>query len=612
MELADQETEEWGYRDIGREGTFQITSDARHRQLLLDADEFVTKYELDELRGEIRTGALLLDSPTHTGCVEHLTDEEIRMLSSEDRPPPFIKGTLNWWWRFPCLCTVGGLLFGLMQMGHSLNIATGIAPPSPVNVISGKNEYVSLACMIIGCWCAVPLLNYFGRRGAALRAAGVWLVGTIGALIFTNTALDLLSLSGIVRSTVNGMFACIMPMYLAESSPSPKRGSFMVAWYLSQFTGALLAGACLGYVGFSGLGNEWMSLLYRLLILPAIGFVACIWVSSESPYWCTRQGKMRQAHGALSRSRDITVQASRDLYRMHLFYAQQKRASKGRRETVSLSRLAQVLANYAIPAFSGLVVNVFASLVSISATSVGTSREAATELAPYTALLVFSSCLVAIMPPMMINLVERVGRRSLTLTGMALTSLALLVTRLLACRLPVLHPVRYLVPPLLLMGFNGGLSLAYQVYIDEISCSGGSETTIAATMTGVIIRGAISQYSVAKIIEHKRNAMPWTSLNLTLAAPLTLLFILNVVLALLLSAVMVETRRSSLEELSATLNIPVFSRAAYRVRVYLPYLFKRFILWRSVELQPFEQTRYADGMVRLKDDNVLSGLVIAI
>ncbi|KAL2857653.1 hypothetical protein BJX68DRAFT_179643 [Aspergillus pseudodeflectus] len=34
-------------------------SDTRYRQLLLDADEFVKRHELDKIRGETRAGAVL-------------------------------------------------------------------------------------------------------------------------------------------------------------------------------------------------------------------------------------------------------------------------------------------------------------------------------------------------------------------------------------------------------------------------------------------------------------------------------------------------------------------------------------------------------------------------
>ncbi|GLA53833.1 hypothetical protein AnigIFM63604_011137 [Aspergillus niger] len=62
--------------------------DLRSHHILLDADEFVTKYDIDDLRDEIRTGALLVDDPDHIGCFECLADEETRALALERQPIP--------------------------------------------------------------------------------------------------------------------------------------------------------------------------------------------------------------------------------------------------------------------------------------------------------------------------------------------------------------------------------------------------------------------------------------------------------------------------------------------------------------------------------------------
>lgn len=88
------------------ERSLQAWSDLRRRQILLDADEFVTKYDLDDLRGEIRTGALLLEDPDH---VEGLTDADVSALAQEKRPGPvFSSNPIK---KFPYVCSIGGLLW---------------------------------------------------------------------------------------------------------------------------------------------------------------------------------------------------------------------------------------------------------------------------------------------------------------------------------------------------------------------------------------------------------------------------------------------------------------------------------------------------------------------
>lgn len=84
----------------------QAWSDLRRHQILLDADEFVTKYDLDDLRSEIRTGALLLEDPDH---VEGLTDADVAALAQEKRPTPIFSNELIK--EFPYVCSVGGFFW---------------------------------------------------------------------------------------------------------------------------------------------------------------------------------------------------------------------------------------------------------------------------------------------------------------------------------------------------------------------------------------------------------------------------------------------------------------------------------------------------------------------
>jgi hypothetical protein len=97
---------------MSSQGTPVSESNLRYRQILLDADEFVTKYELDDIRGEIRAGALLLETHDNLESIEGLTEEAIAALKTESAPKAFLSLTeiFTWWRTFPCVCTIGGLL----------------------------------------------------------------------------------------------------------------------------------------------------------------------------------------------------------------------------------------------------------------------------------------------------------------------------------------------------------------------------------------------------------------------------------------------------------------------------------------------------------------------
>jgi hypothetical protein len=75
---------------------------------------------------------------------------------------------------------------------------------------------------------------------------------------------------------------------------------------------------------------------------------------------------------------------------------------------------------------------------------------------------------------------------------------------------------------------------------------------------------------------------------------------LNVVAFLVIFLIIRETKQRTLEELDYIFGVPTSRHAAYQLRTYLPYFFKRYILWqRKAELKPLyhieHQTSYPTG-----------------
>lgn len=88
-------------------------------------------------------------------------------------------------------------------------------------------------CRILGYWCAVLLRRYCGRRGAVCAAVGLRLAGILYAMISSTFSLN--EVSSAFSAMAKGMFLCITPMYLAETSPIPARGSILLTWQLFVF-----------------------------------------------------------------------------------------------------------------------------------------------------------------------------------------------------------------------------------------------------------------------------------------------------------------------------------------------------------------------------------------
>lgn len=81
------------------------------RQLLLEADELVTQYALDDIRNQIRKAALLIDDPDNLDRVAGLTEEEIDALQGKKKKRSCCSRFLFRRWGLPTyLCHVGGVL----------------------------------------------------------------------------------------------------------------------------------------------------------------------------------------------------------------------------------------------------------------------------------------------------------------------------------------------------------------------------------------------------------------------------------------------------------------------------------------------------------------------
>ncbi|KAL4744962.1 hypothetical protein BDW72DRAFT_187585 [Aspergillus terricola var. indicus] len=552
--------------------------DLRSHHILLDADEFVTKYDLDDLRDEIRTGALLVDDPDHLGCVEGLADEEARALALERQPIPVFSRTLfSWPWRFPCVCTIGGLLWGFMESLFGqllLNIDPSYAEPGTdiakhiAKLMEGWSVWIA---NIVGLWCAVPLLRLLGRRGAGYGVVGLKLASLLVLLVFP-TFSSTATYKAFV-ATASGMFPCIVSMYIAETAPVSQRGSIFIAWQGSQAAGTWLFSQLI----FRDIDPS--SHAYWLIALCLIGMWMCFRVSPESPYWHARNGEMRQAYKALMRCRRTAIQASRDLYRIYLIGTQ-----KAGRTTVR--HVLQALAITTVLLLSMIVPNVLAMLLMFSYLE-GVQEYGIQILTRLLVPSLITSALMMFLLPLSINLIERFGRRGLILASMSVVSCIIFAMMLSG---PSIAISLLLVVPFSIH------NMVWRLYAAEVSCSVGREEAMAATLTVSLLQGTGIAYWTVSIVE---NRPAWLSPNYVLRAPISFFFVLHCVCMILLFLLLIETRGCTLEEILALLQASLVNRVAYRIRVYTPYIFKRIFLRQHVKLETFEESEYGTGAIRL-------------
>ncbi|GLA22739.1 hypothetical protein M752DRAFT_338228 [Aspergillus phoenicis ATCC 13157] len=551
--------------------------DLRSHHILLDADEFVTKYDIDDLRDEIRTGALLVDDPDHIGCFECLADEETRALALERQPIPVFSRTLfNWPWRFPCVCTIGGLLWGFTELLFEqllLDMDPSDAEPGTeiakhiVKMMEGWSVWIA---KIVGLWCAIPLLRLLGRRGAGYGVVGLRLASLLVLLVFPKFSTPTYKA---FPATTSGMFACIVSMYIAETAPVSQRGSIFIAWQASQ-SGAILLFSQLIFQNI-----DLSSHAYWLIALCLVGLWMCFRVSPESPYWHARNGEMRQAYKALIRCRRTAMQASRDLYRIYLIGTQ-----KAGRTTVRL--VLQALAITTVFLLSTIVPKVLATLLIFSFLE-GVQEYGIQFVTTLFVPLISTGALIMFLVPLSINLIERIGRRGLILASMSVVSCIIFAMML---SYPSIAISFLLVVPSF---FH---KIVWEIYAAEVSCSVGREEAMAATLTVSLLQDTGLAYWMVNIVKNRPASL---SPNYFLGAPISFFFFLHCVCMVLLFLLLIETRGRTLEEILALLQASLVNRVAYRIRVYTPYIFKRIFLRQRVKLETFEESEYGTRAIRL-------------
>lgn len=328
-------------------------------------------------------------------------------------------------------------------------------------------------CRILGYWCAVPLLRYFGRRGAVYGAVGLRLAGILYAMISPTFSTN--GVSGAFYAMVNGIFLCIMPMYLAETSPIPARGSILLTWQLFVYScmrkekelltlwmSSRTRGLGIFY-GFCIFAIGSPTPIYLLAASLLLGVGVCFWMSPESPYWHFYRGDMRQAYKMLLKHRQTAAQASRDLYRMYSFRAGDRQASSSARRTKrhllqALTITAILVLSWTVPAISGNLVLLSLSNMTLSDYGIPTGP-----------LMVLSVVLFG----MMITLVERIGRRRLVLTCMGIMVFTLVVNMLTArAYLGGFSRWDLAIPQSIMLPY-GALSILIDLYAAEVACSFG-------------------------------------------------------------------------------------------------------------------------------------------
>nr|ODN95042.1 D-xylose-proton symporter [Cryptococcus depauperatus CBS 7855] len=189
-----------------------------------------------------------------------------------------------------------------------------------------------LCCAVFGCWLTSPLNHYFGRRGTIFITAFISFITCIWAAC-TNTWWHLF-IARFFLGVGIGPKSATVPVFAAECTPAPIRGSLVMQWQCWTAFGIML-----GYIAdliFYHVSDPHniTGLNWRLMLgsagLPAVFVMAQVFFLPESPRWLMNQGQYEKAYRSMLRLRGHELLAARDLFYIHVLLEEENSIIRGR------------------------------------------------------------------------------------------------------------------------------------------------------------------------------------------------------------------------------------------------------------------------------------------
>src|SRR5215211_2395609 len=195
------------------------------------------------------------------------------------------------------LSALGGLLFGYdtgVISGAVLFIQDDFHLTPFLQGFVVSSLLVGAMVGALGCG---PLTDRFGRRLVILLAAVIFAMGAVAAALAPSATF--LVGARIVLGLAVGLASVIVPLYIAEMSPPDIRG-LLVALNQLMITVGILLSYLVNYA-FSPSGN-WRMML-GLAVVPAVVLFVGMLFLPESPRWLVSQDLTQRARGVLERIR---------------------------------------------------------------------------------------------------------------------------------------------------------------------------------------------------------------------------------------------------------------------------------------------------------------------
>ncbi|KAK6513518.1 hypothetical protein TWF281_005141 [Arthrobotrys megalospora] len=289
--------------------------------LFADVDRFAVENDLEDIKEDLRKGALVAQEPGNYEQVVELDEAEKQAL--KDEAEHIYKQPMALYISI-IVCSIGAAVQGWDQTGsNGANLSFPkefgiyVDPDNPTDA-DDRNQWILglvnsapyIGSAFIGCWLSDPLNNLFGRRGTIFFSANFCLWPAIGSG-FTHTWWELF-ICRILLGIGMGSKGSTVPVFAAENSPASIRGSLVMTWQLWTAFGIFL-GTCANLAVVDTGKIAWRLQLGSAFI-PAVPLLIGIYFCPESPRWYIKKRRYKEAFKSLLRLRNHRIQAARDLY----------------------------------------------------------------------------------------------------------------------------------------------------------------------------------------------------------------------------------------------------------------------------------------------------------
>ncbi|AKO92322.1 sugar porter family MFS transporter [Priestia filamentosa] len=339
------------------------------------------------------------------------------------------------------ISTFGGLLFG-----YDTGVINGALPymseKGQLDLNSVTQGLVTSALLFGAAFGAIfggRLSDHHGRRTNILYLAVLFFISTLGCTFAPNATVMIIS--RFVLGLAVGGASVTVPAYLAEVSPSERRGRIVTQNELMIVTGQLLAFTFNAILGTTfGHNPEVWRYMLPIAAIPAVILFFGMLKVPESPRWLVSKGRSQEALTVLEKMRE-KKRAKEEVLEIETAFKQEENMKKATLKDLSVPWIRRLI-------FIGIGIGVVQQITGVNSIMYyGTEILKDSGFGTEAALVgnIANGVISVLATFVGIWLLGKVGRRPMLITGLIGTTSALLLIGILSLTLEGSPALPYIV-----------------------------------------------------------------------------------------------------------------------------------------------------------------------